>query len=115
MEGRAGRRPQALDAGTLRSAVVLAFGTNAGLESDESQQALRAVLDALGPSRRVVLVNTVGVSDWVPSSNATLAAISAEYPNTIVMDWHSDVAATQACCTAIGHTPTSTASRCTPT
>jgi peptidoglycan/LPS O-acetylase OafA/YrhL/lysophospholipase L1-like esterase len=84
---------QALDAGAVRPAVVLAFGTNAGLESEESQQALRAVLDALGPSRRVVLVNTVGVSDWVPSSNATLAAISAEHPNTIVADWHSVVAA----------------------
>jgi peptidoglycan/LPS O-acetylase OafA/YrhL len=84
---------QALDAGTMRPAVVLAFGTNAGLESDESQQGLHAVLDALGPSRRVVLVNTVGVSDWVPSSNATLAAISAEHPNTIVADWHSVVAA----------------------
>jgi peptidoglycan/LPS O-acetylase OafA/YrhL/lysophospholipase L1-like esterase len=84
---------QALDAGTLRSAVVLAFGTNAGLESDESQQALRAVLDALGPSRRVVIVNTVGASNWVPASNATLAEISAEHPNTIVADWHSVVAA----------------------
>ncbi|HUW03914.1 MAG TPA: acyltransferase family protein [Acidimicrobiales bacterium] len=83
----------AIDAGTIRSAVVLSFGTNAGLVSEESQQALRTVLDDLGPSRRVVLVNTVGVSDWVPSTNATLAAISAEHPNTIVADWHSVVAA----------------------
>jgi peptidoglycan/LPS O-acetylase OafA/YrhL/lysophospholipase L1-like esterase len=84
---------QSIDAGTIRPVVVLSFGTNAGLESEGSQQGLRAVLDALGPARRVVLVNTVGISDWVPSTNATLAAISAEYPNTLVMDWHSTVAA----------------------
>jgi peptidoglycan/LPS O-acetylase OafA/YrhL len=81
-----------VDAGAARPAVVLGFGTNAGLESDESQQALRDVLDRLGPASRVVLVNTVGVSDWVPSTNETLAAISSEYPNTIVADWHATVA-----------------------
>jgi hypothetical protein len=84
---------QALDAGTLRPVVVLNFGTNAGLQSAESQQALRSVLDTIGSSRRVVLVNTVGVSDWVPSTNAALAEISAEHPNTIVMDWHATVEA----------------------
>ena len=84
---------QALDAGRLRPVVVLNFGTNAGLESAGSVQGLRSVLDTIGPTRRVVLVNTVGVSDWVPSTNATLAAISAEYPNTRVMDWHATVAA----------------------
>ena len=41
-------------------------------------------------------MNTVGVSDWVPSTNATLAAISAEHPNTIVMDWNATVAANPA-------------------
>ena len=45
------------------------------------------------PERRVVLVNTIGISDWVPSTNATLAAIAAEHPNAIVMDWHAAVAA----------------------
>ena len=82
-----------LDAGTVRPAVVLNFGTNAGLESDEAVDALNTVLDALGPSRRVVLVNTVGVSPWVPSTNQKLAEISAEHPNTIVMDWSSRIAA----------------------
>jgi peptidoglycan/LPS O-acetylase OafA/YrhL/lysophospholipase L1-like esterase len=83
---------QAIDAGTIRPVVVLNFGTNAGLESEGSRQGLQAVLEALGPARRVVLVNTVGVSEWVPSSNATLAEVSAEHPNTIVMDWHATVA-----------------------
>ena len=84
---------RAAAADALRPVVVLNFGTNAGLQSEESQDALRLVLDTLGPDRRVVLVNTVGVSDWVPETNAELAAISAEHPNTAVMDWHAAVAA----------------------
>lgn len=82
-----------LDAGTVRPAVVLNFGTNAGLESEESVDALLAVLDALGPARRVVLVNTVGVSSWVPSTNQKLAEISADHPNTTVMDWNARITA----------------------
>jgi lysophospholipase L1-like esterase len=83
----------AIDAGTARPVVVLNFGTNAGLKSEESQAALEAVLDTLGPDRRVVLVNTVGISNWVPATNATLAAVSAGHPNTIVADWHAVVTA----------------------
>lgn len=82
-----------IDAGTMRDVVVLNYGTNAGLMSDEAEDGLRKTLDAIGPSRRVVLVNIVGVSRWVPSSNEKLAQISAEYPNTIVADWHSLVKA----------------------
>jgi hypothetical protein len=87
---------QSISAGTIRPVVVLNFGTNAGLKSEESQQGLRAVLDELGRGRRIVVVNTVGVSEWVPSTNATLAAISADYPNTMVMDWHATVEANPA-------------------
>lgn len=82
-----------LDAGTVRPAVVLNFGTNAGLESDESVDALITVLDALGPSRRIVLINTVGVSSWVPATNQKMAEISADRPNTIVMDWNARITA----------------------
>lgn len=83
---------QSVADGTMRPVVILNFGTNWGLQSTGAEEALRASLDELGPFRRVVLVNTVGVSDWVPSTNAKLAAISAEYPNTIVADWHTIVA-----------------------
>jgi peptidoglycan/LPS O-acetylase OafA/YrhL/lysophospholipase L1-like esterase len=84
---------RALDAGTDRPVVVLNFGTNAGLASVGSRAGVETVLDTLGPDRRVVLVNTVGVSDWVPATNVTLAGLSAEHPNTIVADWHAVVAA----------------------
>ena len=78
----------ALAAGTVRPVVVLNFGTNAGLESEESMAGLRNSLDLLGPTRRVVLVNTMGVSDWVPTTNERLAAVAAEHPNAAVADWY---------------------------
>ncbi|HRI04077.1 MAG TPA: acyltransferase family protein [Pyrinomonadaceae bacterium] len=80
-----------IDKGTMRRVVILNFGTNAGFKEPASEQALRDILNMLGPKRRVVLVNTVGVSYWVPDANARLAEISAEYPNTIVADWYSVV------------------------
>lgn len=81
-----------LDAATMRPVVVLNYGTNAGLESDAAREALRTVLDMLGPQRRVVLVTVVGVSSWVPDSNQVLRDIGAEHPNTIVAAWHDVVA-----------------------
>ena len=71
------------DSRTMRRVVILNFGTNAGFKEQESEQALRDVLSMLGPRRRVVLVNTVGVSYWVNSTNTTLLAISSEYPNCL--------------------------------
>lgn len=84
-----GKVRQMLDKGTMRRVVVLNFGTNAGFKEPASEQALRDILNMLGPTRRVVLINTVGVSYWVPEANAKLQAISSEYPNTIVADWNS--------------------------
>jgi hypothetical protein len=42
-----------------------------------SDDALEKVLGILGPYRRV-LVNTVGISYWVPSANKELAKIAAD-------------------------------------
>ncbi|MEO6391734.1 MAG: acyltransferase, partial [Pyrinomonadaceae bacterium] len=80
---------QLLDKGAMRSVVVLNFGTNAGFQDPASEVALRDILAKLGPQRRVVLVNTVGVSKWVPNANATLQLISSQFPNTIVADWYT--------------------------
>lgn len=82
-----------IDRGAMRNVVVLNFGTNAGFTDPASEVNLREILAMLGPQRRVVLVNTVGVSKWVPATNATLLAISGEYKNTIVADWNSKAAA----------------------
>ncbi len=82
---------QMIDKGTIRNVLILNFGTNAGFKEAESEEALRTILNMLGPKYRVVLINTVGQSYWVPSTNEKLKAISAEYPNTIVADWYSVV------------------------
>ncbi len=82
---------QMIDKGTMRNVVVLNYGTNAGFKEEQSEEALRAILNLLGPKRRVVLINVVGVSYWVPATNERLRTISAEYPNTIVADWNAVV------------------------
>ncbi|MDV3221518.1 acyltransferase family protein [Intrasporangium sp.] len=70
-----------------RRAVVLAFGTNAGVEADD----VRAVLDVLGPDRMVVLVNLMGPFARIDDDNAALEAIARTRPNVVVADWAAAV------------------------
>lgn len=75
--------------GRLRETVLLNFGTNAGFQLDGSADAARNVLDMIGPDRRVVLVNSVGISYWVPDANKTLDRVAAGRENVAVADWHT--------------------------
>ena len=75
--------------GELRDVVVLNFGTNGGFQAEGSVAAAKQALDLIGPDRRVVLVNTVGISYWVPDANERLATIAAGRDNVVVMDWHA--------------------------
>jgi peptidoglycan/LPS O-acetylase OafA/YrhL len=75
--------------GRLRDTVLLSFGTNSGFQLDGSPAAAKHVLDMIGPERRVVLVNTVGISYWVPDANETLDRIAAGRENVAVADWHA--------------------------
>ncbi|GAA2217985.1 acyltransferase family protein [Promicromonospora sukumoe] len=75
--------------GRLRETVLLNFGTNAGFQLDGSADAARNVLDMIGPDRRVVLVNSVGISYWVPDANKTLDQVAAGRENVAVADWHA--------------------------
>lgn len=84
----AGVIQSALDAGTVRRAVILDFGTNAGLEDPD---VLRRALDLLGPERMIVLVNLYSPSTFIDSTNALFEEVAAEYPNVIVADWNSAV------------------------
>jgi peptidoglycan/LPS O-acetylase OafA/YrhL/lysophospholipase L1-like esterase len=69
-----------------RRAVVLAFGTNAGV----TEQTVVETLDVLGPSRMVVLVNLYNPkSTWIDEANATLARVASTRPNVIVADWNA--------------------------
>ncbi|GAA2476730.1 acyltransferase family protein [Terrabacter carboxydivorans] len=66
-----------------RRAVILAFGTNAGVDEDRVKQ----VLDVLGPDRMVVLVNIMGPFARVDTDNATLELVARGRPNVVVADW----------------------------
>lgn len=66
-----------------RRAVVLAFGTNAGVD----RPAIEQILADLGPRRMVVLVTEHGGFSRVESDNATLREIAATHPNVALADW----------------------------
>ena len=73
----------------VRRGVVLAFGTNAGVD----EAVLGQVLDALGPNRMVVLVNIYGKASWIDEANAAVARAAATRPNVIVADWNTAIRA----------------------
>lgn len=70
-----------------RRAVVLAFGTNFGV--DEAK--VEAVVQRLGPHRMVVLVNLMAPFARVDRDNEILAAVASRHPNVVVADWASAV------------------------
>ena len=80
----------ALAEGTVRRAVIIDFGTNAGIPD---AAVVRNVLDMLGPERMVVVVNLYGVSTFIDPANKLLAEIVADYPNAIIADWHAAASA----------------------
>lgn len=80
----------ALANGTVRRAVIIDFGTNAGVPDAE---VVRHVLDMLGPERMVVVVNLYGMSTFIDPANKLLADIVSDYPNAIIADWYSAVSA----------------------
>jgi hypothetical protein len=72
---------------TNRRAVVLAFGTNAGVD----ETSVKKVLDLLGPDRMVVLVNLMGPFARIDEDNATLGSVARPRANVIVADWAAAV------------------------
>lgn len=78
------------EAGTLRQTVVIAAGTNAGVDDP---QLVGDALDVLGPDRIVVLVNLYGESSFIAESNQILAEFAEERSNVVVADWYSEISA----------------------
>jgi len=76
-------------AGDLRRAVVVDFGTNAGVD----EAAAKRVLDLIGSQRMVVLVTIYGRADWIDTANAALARLAAGRANVVVADWHGAISA----------------------
>jgi peptidoglycan/LPS O-acetylase OafA/YrhL len=74
----------ALAEGSVRRAVVLAYGTNAGVRDPAL---VRDLVEELGPDRMIVLVSVYQYSYWVPETNARLAQIADEHDNVVLADW----------------------------
>ncbi|MDN4616193.1 acyltransferase family protein [Leifsonia sp. F6_8S_P_1B] len=75
---------RAADAGALRKIVVLGLGTNGSI----SATSLDAVLDAIGPQRRLILVNVQAPRSWTDGVNQTLTAFAAQHTGRVVLaDW----------------------------
>ncbi|HSO65959.1 MAG TPA: acyltransferase family protein [Ornithinibacter sp.] len=75
---------------TLRRAVVLAFGTNAGTD----EKAVVRALDAIGPDRMVVVVTLHGPFSRIEEDNAALRTLVAERPNVRLADWDAALSGT---------------------
>ncbi|MBG0738081.1 acyltransferase [Paeniglutamicibacter antarcticus] len=72
---------------SMRRAVIVHFGTNAGVD----QTVVSKALDMLGPDRMVVLVNLYGASSWVPNANDALTNAVKGRRNVIIADWNKAI------------------------
>nr|WP_241698433.1 acyltransferase family protein [Flaviflexus huanghaiensis] len=79
---------EGLDNGTIRRAVILDYGTNAGIPDP---QIVRDTIDMLGPDRMIVLVTIYGQSTFINAANDVIREIAADYPNVAVADWHAAI------------------------
>ena len=75
---------------SLRRAVVLAFGTNAGTD----EKAIRRTLAEIGPNRMVVIVTEHGRFARAETDNEQLRAIVAGMPNVRLAEWDAALAGT---------------------
>ena len=75
---------------SLRRAVVLAFGTNAGTD----EKAIRRTLAAIGPDRMVVIVTVHGGFARAEADNEQLREIVKGMPNVRLADWDAALAGT---------------------
>jgi hypothetical protein len=80
--------PQLKSEGAVGSRLIIELGTNGPFSSAQ----LTALLDALGPAQRVVLVNTHVPRPWQQQVNDTIATVAQSYPNTVLVDWAADSA-----------------------
>jgi len=75
--------------GLLRSIVVVGLGTNGTVTSDEVSE----LYAEIGPSRRLVLVNTYEDRSWEQEVNSTLSgAVSSHPSSTVLADWYDTIA-----------------------
>jgi len=78
---------QQLDAGTLRSVVLLELGTNGPIQRSTLEQ----IRTEVGPRREIIVVSVQAPRGWTDGVNATLAAFADQYRNVVLADWHDVV------------------------
>ena len=71
--------------GRLGSDVVIHMGTNGLVRAED----LLPILKALHDRRRVVVVNVQVPRVWMNGSNDTIAAVTKEFPNVRIANWHN--------------------------
>jgi hypothetical protein len=74
--------------GAVGDRLIVELGTNGPF----SPAQLTALLNSLGPTQRVVLVNTHVPRPWQQQVNDTIAGVAQSYPNAVLVDWATDSA-----------------------
>jgi peptidoglycan/LPS O-acetylase OafA/YrhL len=85
-------------AGWVGNRLILELGTNGPYTPAQ----LEALLTALGPLQKIVLVNTDVPRPWQAEVNATIATVAQTYPHTVVVNWSTDSANCNQCLTPDG-------------
>jgi peptidoglycan/LPS O-acetylase OafA/YrhL len=73
--------------GLLRRVVVVGLGTNGTISSGQ----IRDLLAEIGPSRKLVLINTYEARPWEHEVNRLLAATAHRYPNVVLANWQAAI------------------------
>ncbi len=74
--------------GDVGTRLVLELGTNGPYTATQLDQ----LLDALGPMKKIVLINTREPRTWQTAVNATIATVARTHPNVTLMNWYADSA-----------------------
>ena len=72
-------------AGQLGNDLIIHLGTNGRIIGND----IRAIMTAATPTRKVIFVNVKASRPWESSDNNTLRTVTAQYPNAVLVDWHS--------------------------
>jgi hypothetical protein len=71
--------------GAVGNRLILELGTNGPYSAAQ----LEDLLNSLGPSERIVLVNTHVPKPWQQEVNDTIASVAKSYPDAVVVDWNA--------------------------
>ena len=73
--------------GDLRRVVVFALGTNGTFTAGEMHQ----LLTAIGPQRKLVLVNSYEARPWEAGNNRVIAAAARGHRNVVLANWFETI------------------------